>query len=43
MIVDCHTHTLAPAVNALVAGKLDPQLIPYQRDMAPESRAVDQD
>lgn len=43
MIVDCHTHTLSPAVNKLVAGKVEPRLIPYQRDMSAESRAVDHD
>jgi aminocarboxymuconate-semialdehyde decarboxylase len=41
MIVDCHTHTLCPAVNEVVAPHLTPTAIPYQRDMAPESKAVD--
>lgn len=42
MVIDCHTHTLSPEVNRLLEGKLDPSLIPYQRDMSAESRAVDQ-
>ena len=43
MVIDCHTHTLSPAVNELLRGRLDPRLIPYQRDMSPESRQVDQE
>jgi aminocarboxymuconate-semialdehyde decarboxylase len=42
MVVDAHTHTLSPKVNELLKGKLDPGVIPYQRDMTPESREVDQ-
>ncbi len=41
MIVDAHTHTLCPAVNALVEGRPELAAVPYQRDLAPESRAVD--
>lgn len=41
MIVDCHTHTLCPSVNEIVAPHLTPSAIPYQRDMTPESKAVD--
>lgn len=41
-IIDCHTHTLCPAVNAAVAGSYRHDLLPYQRDMSDESRAVDQ-
>lgn len=43
MIVDCHAHTLCPAVNERVAATLTPEAIPYQRDMTPESKAVDAD
>lgn len=42
MIVDAHTHTLCLAVNGLVAGRPELAAIPYQRDLAPESRVVDQ-
>jgi aminocarboxymuconate-semialdehyde decarboxylase len=42
MIIDCHTHALSPAVNKLV-GKVEPRLIPYQRDISSESMAVDHD
>lgn len=41
MIIDVHTHTLCPAVNALVADAIGPDSIPYQRDMSPESKAQD--
>jgi len=41
MIIDIHTHTLCPGVNDLLGGPPDPALIPYQRDMTPESKAVD--
>ena len=40
-IIDCHTHTLCPAVNGKVAHVLKPDLVPYQRDMTDESKAVD--
>ena len=41
MIVDAHTHTLCPAVNDRVAASIGPDSVPYQRDMAPESKARD--
>lgn len=41
MIVDVHTHTLAPAVNDMVADAIGPDSVPYQRDMSPESKARD--
>lgn len=41
MIVDAHTHTLCPAVNAALGDPPDRARIPYQRDMSDESRAVD--
>ncbi|MCX7339509.1 MAG: amidohydrolase family protein [Hyphomicrobiales bacterium] len=41
MIIDAHTHTFCPPVEALVAGRFDPRVIPYKRDMSPESKAVD--
>lgn len=41
MIIDAHTHTFCPPVEALVAGRHDPKVIPYKRDMSPESKAVD--
>lgn len=41
MIVDAHTHTLCPDVNAALGGPPDAALVPYQRDMSPESKAVD--
>lgn len=41
MIIDAHTHTFCPPVEALVAGRFDPKVIPYKRDMSPESKAVD--
>ncbi|MCU4652072.1 amidohydrolase family protein [Roseibacterium sp. SDUM158016] len=41
MIIDIHTHTLCPGVNDLLGGPPSPELIPYQRDMAPEGKAVD--
>ena len=40
-IIDCHTHTLCPAVNGRVAPSYKPEFIPYQRDMSDESKAVD--
>lgn len=40
-IIDFHTHTLCPAVNEKVAGVFHPDLVPYQRDITPESKAVD--
>ncbi len=43
MIVDAHTHTLCPQVNDALGGAPDRSLIPYQRDMSPESRQVDAD
>ncbi|MBX9753042.1 MAG: amidohydrolase [Roseococcus sp.] len=41
MIIDAHTHTLCPGVNALVAGRPELGQIPYQRFMAPESAETD--
>ncbi|WP_226579969.1 amidohydrolase family protein [Acuticoccus sediminis] len=41
MIIDAHTHTLCPAVNAMVADAIGPDSVPYQRDMSPESKARD--
>jgi aminocarboxymuconate-semialdehyde decarboxylase len=41
-IIDCHTHTLCPAVNDKVGPLMRPDLVPYQRDMTPESKSVDQ-
>jgi aminocarboxymuconate-semialdehyde decarboxylase len=41
-VIDCHTHTLCPSVNGHVADLVRPELVPYQRDMLPESKAVDQ-
>ncbi len=41
MIIDAHTHTFCPPVEALVNGRYDPKVIPYKRDMSPESKAVD--
>ena len=40
-VIDCHTHTLCPPVNAKVADAYRPELVPYQRDMSDESKAVD--
>jgi aminocarboxymuconate-semialdehyde decarboxylase len=40
-IIDCHSHTLCPAVNGRVADTYKPEYIPYQRDMSDESKAVD--
>lgn len=40
-VIDCHTHTLCPAVNGKVSGSYRHDYIPYQRDMTEESRAVD--
>jgi aminocarboxymuconate-semialdehyde decarboxylase len=40
-VIDCHTHTLCPAVNARVADAFKPEFVPYQRDMTDESKAVD--
>ncbi len=42
-MIDAHTHTLCPGVNPLVAGQPELGAIPYQRDLSPESRAVDHD
>ncbi|WPB83889.1 amidohydrolase family protein [Sediminicoccus rosea] len=42
MIIDAHTHTLCPGVNPMVAGRPELRSIPYNRDMEPESAAVDQ-
>ncbi|MGB3408278.1 MAG: amidohydrolase family protein [Jannaschia sp.] len=41
MIIDAHTHTICPAVNDALGGPPDPSRVPYQRDMSPESKAVD--
>lgn len=41
-IIDCHTHILCPAVNDKVGPLMRPDLVPYQRDMTPESKSVDQ-
>lgn len=41
MIVDVHTHTMCPPVNAEVAGAIQPDSVPYQRDMSAESKARD--
>lgn len=41
MIIDAHTHTLCPPVNAAVADAIGPDSIPYQRDMSEESKATD--
>lgn len=41
MIIDAHTHTLCPAVNDKVAATLQPDSVPYQRDMSAESKARD--
>lgn len=41
MIIDCHSHTLSPDVNQALGGPVDPHLVPYQRDMSPESKEVD--
>jgi aminocarboxymuconate-semialdehyde decarboxylase len=43
MIIDVHTHTLCPAVNAKVAASIGPHSVPYQRDMSPESKARDRE
>ena len=43
MIVDVHTHTLAPSVAGMVAGAIGPDSVPYQRDMAEESKARDRE
>jgi aminocarboxymuconate-semialdehyde decarboxylase len=40
-VIDCHTHTLCPPVNGKVADVFRPDLVPYQRDMTDESKAVD--
>ena len=40
-IIDCHSHTFCPTVNARVADTYKPEYVPYQRDMSAESRAVD--
>ncbi|MBY0336812.1 MAG: amidohydrolase [Acetobacteraceae bacterium] len=41
MITDAHTHTLAPAVNPLVAGRPELAQVPYARDMEAASAEVD--
>ena len=41
MIIDAHTHTLCPPVNARVADAIRTDSVPYQRDMSPESKARD--
>ncbi|MBJ3774961.1 amidohydrolase family protein [Acuticoccus mangrovi] len=43
MIIDVHTHTLCPEVNAIVAGLIGPEDVPYQRDISPESKARDRE
>lgn len=43
MIIDAHTHTFCPPVEAALADRLDPNLIPYKRDMSPESKATDKE
>jgi aminocarboxymuconate-semialdehyde decarboxylase len=40
-IIDCHAHTLCPAVNGMVGPAMRPGVVPYQRDMSPESKEVD--
>lgn len=40
-VIDCHTHTLCPQINGKIADVYRPDLIPYQRDMTDESKAVD--
>ena len=40
-IIDCHSHTFCPTVNARVADTYKPDYVPYQRDMTDESKAVD--
>ena len=40
-VIDCHTHTLCPQINGKVADVYRPDLVPYQRDMTDESKAVD--
>lgn len=40
-IIDCHAHTLCPAVNGRVAGAIRPDSVPYQRDMSAESKEID--
>jgi len=40
-IIDCHSHTFCPTVNARVADTYKPEYVPYQRDMSDESKAVD--
>ena len=40
-VIDCHTHTLCPAVNGKVAASYKHDFVPYQRDMSEESRAAD--
>jgi aminocarboxymuconate-semialdehyde decarboxylase len=41
MIIDAHTHTLCPAVNQLLQGRAELAQVPYNRDISPESAAVD--
>ena len=41
MIIDAHTHTLCPAVNAAVAESIQPDSVPYMRDMSDESKETD--
>lgn len=41
MIIDAHIHTLCPGVNPMVARRPELRSIPYDRDMAPESAAVE--
>lgn len=43
MVIDAHTHTLCPEVNAMVADAIGPDSVPYQRDMSPESKARDRE
>lgn len=40
-IVDCHTHTYSPSAEALVKGRYSASDLPYQRDMADDSKATD--
>ena len=41
MIIDCHTHSFTPSVELALRDRIDPKLIPYKRDMSPESAATD--
>lgn len=41
MVIDIHTHSFCPPVEALLRDQLSPLMIPYRRDMSGESAETD--